>query len=471
MEFNSPEFLNIFLPLTLIFSTLFPLWTGYVLLLFSMIFYGWNSIIGLILLIFSICIVHFFRKYIKDNYKFKILASLIIITPFLFFRGSSILMGLFPSLANLQKLYPEALILPAGVSFYTFQLIGYLFDKEPNSKNIKFKHSLLFIRFFPQLIAGPIERGRDLLPQIKNIFSKKFNISEINLKNGTYLLGIGLFMKTFFSDILAASYEDFYTKGSLGALIQMFCNGSVIYFDFLGYSLIAIGLAKFFNVELTLNFRRPYASTNIAEFWRRWHITLTSWFKDYMYKPIASNFNFSKISIFACSALVFLFTALWHGFGLRFLIWGFGHFILVMISRTKNSFTDNLLIKYLCWIFTFFAVNFLWIFFFYGQENSLLFINNLFSLESFDNIVLNKRSILLPIAMIFSILFDPAKILTYEFLETKKINFNDEILRKQSTIFTRLFYKYTNKFLISIILIFTSIAFFSYSQTFVYFRF
>ena len=109
MEFNSPEFLNIFLPLTLIFSTLFPLWTGYVLLLFSMIFYGWNSIIGLILLIFSICIVHFFRKYIKDNYKFKILASLIIITPFLFFRGSSILMGLFPSLANLQKLASEKL--------------------------------------------------------------------------------------------------------------------------------------------------------------------------------------------------------------------------------------------------------------------------------------------------------------------------------------------------------------------------
>tara|TARA_B100000212_G_C27371101_1_gene532586 strand:- start:1519 stop:2307 length:789 start_codon:yes stop_codon:yes gene_type:complete len=261
------------------------------------------------------------RKYFKENYKLKILTSLIIIFPFLFFRGSSIFLDIFPSLANLQRLYPESLILPAGVSFYTFQLIGYLFDSEPDSKNIKFKHSLLLILFFPQLIAGPIERGRDLIPQIKNIFSKKFKVNEINLKNGTYLLAIGLFMKTFFSDILAASYEEFYTKGSLGALLQMFCNGSVIYFDFLGYSLIAIGLARFFNIELTLNFRRPYASTNIAEFWRRWHITLTSWFKDYIYKPIASKFNFSKLSLFSSSALVFLFTSLWHGFGLRIIIW------------------------------------------------------------------------------------------------------------------------------------------------------
>ena len=471
MEFNSAEFLNIFLPLTLLFSTLLPLWTGYVLLLFSMIFYGWNSSIGLILLILSILIVHFLRKYFKDNYEIKILASLIIISPFLFFRGSSILLNVFPSLANLQKLYPEALILPAGVSFYTFQLIGYLFDREPKSKNIKFRHSLLFILFFPQLIAGPIERGRDLIPQIKNIFSEKFKIKEINLKNGTYLLAIGLFMKTFFSDILAASYQDFYTKGSIGAILQMFCNGSVIYFDFLGYSLIAIGLAKLFNIELTLNFRRPYDSTNTAEFWRRWHITLTSWFKDYIYKPIASKFNFSKISLFSCSALVFLFTSLWHGFGLRFLIWGFGHFILVMISRTKNSFKDSLVIKYSCWIFTFLAINFLWIFFFYGQENWLLFIKNLFSYESIDNIVFNKKSILLPIAIIFSILFDPSKILSYEILEAKKINFNEEILRKESTIFTKFFYKYTNNFLLSILLIFISIAFFSFSKTFVYFRF
>ena len=471
MEFNSAEFLNIFLPLTLILCRLMPLWTGYILLFFSMIFYGWNSSIGLILLIFSIFIVHLFRKYFKFNYQFKILASLIIISPFLFFRSSSILINLYPSLANLQKLYPESFILPAGVSFYTFQLIGYLFDNKPDSKKIKFKHSLLFILFFPQLIAGPIERGKDLIPQIKSIFSKKFRIKEKNVKDGTYLLAIGLFMKTFFSDILAASYEDFYTKGSLGAFLQMLANGSVIYFDFLGYSLIAIGLAKFFNVELTLNFIRPYASTNVAEFWRRWHITLTSWFKDYLYKPIALNFNFSKVSLFASSALVFLFTSLWHGFGLRFLIWGFGHFILVIISRTKNSFKDNLIIKYVSWISTFLAVNFLWIFFFYGKENYLLFIKNLFSFISLEEIIFNKRSFLLPISIIFSILLDPARIISYEILENKKINFKDEILGKQSRFFTKIFYRYTNKFLLSILLIFTSIAFFSYSKTFVYFRF
>ena len=471
MEFNSAEFLNIFLPLILICSALMPLLSGYVLIFFSIIFYGWNSSLGLILLICSIFIVHYIRKYFKENYKFKILTSFLIISPFLFFRGSSIFLDIFPNLANLQRLYPESLILPAGVSFYTFQLIGYLFDNEPDSKNIKFKHSLLFILFFPQLIAGPIERGRDLIPQIKNIFSNKFKIKEINLKNGTYLLAIGLFMKTFFSDILAASYEEFYTKGSLGAFLQMLSNGSVIYFDFLGYSLIAIGLARFFNIELTLNFRRPYASTNIAEFWRRWHITLTSWFKDYIYKPLASKFNFSKLSLFASSALVFLFTSLWHGFGLRFMIWGLGHFMLVIISRKISSFENNLVNKYIYWILTFLSVNFLWIFFFYGQENSFQFIENLLSFESVDKIVFNKRSFLLPVSIIFSILFDPAKVINNQILETKKINFKDEILRKESELFTKLFYKFTNNFLFSILLIFTSIAFFSYSQTFVYFRF
>lgn len=471
MEFNSAEFLNIFFPLTLIFSFLFPLIAGYILIFFSMVFYGWNSSIGLILLVFSIFLIHICRKYFKENFRFKFLISLLIITPFIFFRGSSIFLQIIPSLANLQRFYPEALILPAGVSFYTFQLIGYLFDREPNSKSIKFKHSLLFILFFPQLIAGPIERGKELIPQIKNIFSNKLKFNANNIQHGTYLLGIGLFMKTFFSDILAASFNDFYTKGALGAFLQMFCNGSVIYFDFLGYSLIAIGLAKFFNIELTLNFRRPYASTNMAEFWRRWHITLTSWFKDYIYKPIAAKFNFSKTSLLISSALVFLFTSLWHGFGFRFLIWGFGHFLLVNISKKINKFHINFFTKYIYWIFTFLMVNFLWIFFFYGYDNSLLFIRNLLSFESIDILVFNRRSFLLPISIIFSILFDPAKILTYEILEKKGLNKEDEVLSKASEIFTKVFYKYTNNLIFSVLLIFTSIGFFSYSKTFIYFRF
>ena len=157
MEFNSIEFINIFFPICLLSCSVFPKQTGYILIIFSSIFYAWNSSIGFVLLIISAILVHNKRNQNKSSSLSKILLIFFLILPFLFFRSSSILIEIIPLFANINQTYPESLILPAGVSFYTFQLIGFLFDKNPESDEITLKESILFTLFFPQLIAGPIE--------------------------------------------------------------------------------------------------------------------------------------------------------------------------------------------------------------------------------------------------------------------------------------------------------------------------
>ena len=472
MEFNSVEFINIFFPICLLFCSVYPQKGGYVLLLFSSIFYAWNSTVGFFLLVFSVVVVHNFKKQeIKSNLS-KILLVIFLVLPFIFFRSSTFLIKLIPILAEINKNYPESLILPAGVSFYTFQLIGYLFDRDPQSNKTTFKESLLFILFFPQLIAGPIERAKDLIPQIRYLFSKGILFNKINIQKGLYLISLGLFLKTFFSDYLGSKFiGDFYKNGTYAAITHILSNGMVIYFDFLGYTFIALGLAKFFNLNLTLNFKRPYASICVAEFWRRWHITLTTWFKDYIYKPISSIYNYSKIIVFFSTFVVFILTAQWHGFGFRFLIWGGSHFVLVILSREISPYCKNIYSKYFLWFISFSCINFLWLFFFYDLEKSMDIFSYVFNYKSFDLNTFPKRIIwLTQIALFASLLIDPEEIVNYPKTIEKKSN-NLVIFSGISEKFTRIFLKITHNIFFSMFFIFASIAFFSYSRTFIYFRF
>ena len=472
MEFNSVEFLNIFLPLCLILCGIFPKKSGDILIIFSSIFYAWNSTIGFLLLILSVILVHHFKAN-QNHLKYsKIPLLIFLILPFIFFRSSTTLVNLIPILSEINKSYPDSLILPAGVSFYTFQLIGYLFDKNKFSERLTFKESFLFTIFFPQLIAGPIERAKDLMPQIKNIFLKGVYFDSNAIKKGLYLVSLGLFIKTFFGDYIASELQgDFYKSGSFAAITHIFSNGSVIYFDFLGYTFIAIGLAKFFNVNLTLNFKRPYASICVGEFWRRWHITLTNWFKDFIYKPLASKYKYSRLSILFSTLLVFTLTAQWHGFGFRFLVWGLSHFILVLISRRISPFCSNQFSKYLLWILSFTCINFLWLFFFYDFTKSFDIINQIFNFKLLNLEVFPKKIILLtPIAFFASLLIDPELIVNYPNTKIKDEN-ELVILKKLSQKITSIFLKYTYNYYISTFLLLSSIAFFSYSRTFIYFRF
>lgn len=235
-------------------------------------------------------------------------------------------------------------VLPIGISFYTFQTISYTVDvyrgKLKPCKN--FFDFALYVSFFPQLVAGPIERGIRFLPQVLSSRDLTFK----NFREGLYCVFWGLFMKTVIADNMADLVDPIYDINSLnqnGALvfIATYAFAIQIYCDFSGYSLIAIGLAKMMGFELMENFRRPYFSMNISDFWRRWHISLSSWFRDYMFSPLYIYFQNSKIfkgrSIHFRHLVFFMIVlfltefllGLWHGAGWNYAFFGVYHSILI----------------------------------------------------------------------------------------------------------------------------------------------
>lgn len=217
------------------------------------------------------------------------------------------------------------IILPVGISFYTFQALSYTMDVYRNDiyaeKNF-FKYAL-FVSFFPQLVAGPIERSKNLLNQLSN----PIKFSFVKARDGLLLMLWGFFLKIVLADRIAlfvdtvyASYE-IYTGGYL--IIATFLFSVQIYCDFYGYSVIAMGAAEILGIQLMENFYAPYFSTSVSDFWRNWHISLTSWFKDYLYIPLGGNKK-GKLRKYVNKMIVFLVSGLWHGAEMSFVIWGGG---------------------------------------------------------------------------------------------------------------------------------------------------
>lgn len=215
------------------------------------------------------------------------------------------------------------IILPVGISFYTFQALSYTMDVYRNEiyaeKNF-FRYAL-FVSFFPQLVAGPIERSKNLLKQLG--MPKKFNFEKV--KEGILLMLWGYFLKMILADRIAifvdSVYGDYQTFSGYYIAVATILFAIQIYCDFSGYSIIAMGAAKILDIDLMENFDAPYYSSSVAEFWRKWHISLTSWFKDYLYIPLGGSRkgkfrkNFNKM-------IVFLVSGLWHGANLSFVVWG-----------------------------------------------------------------------------------------------------------------------------------------------------
>ena len=227
------------------------------------------------------------------------------------------------------------IILPVGLSFYTFQTMSYTIDVY--RKHIKPSHNLLnflcFVSFFPQLVAGPIERARRLLPQFSK--ERKFNISES--KDGLRLILWGLFKKMIVADNVAIAVNAIYMspedQGSLSLFYASVLFFFQIYCDFSGYSDIAIGSAKLFGFKLSKNFNIPYLSRSTAEFWQRWHITLTKWFADYVYGPLAKKGNrgylIKTFALFVSMGLI----GLWHGANWTFIVFGIYQAVAISIER------------------------------------------------------------------------------------------------------------------------------------------
>ncbi len=222
----------------------------------------------------------------------------------------------------------HGLIIPAGISFYTFQKIAFVLDTLVlNQRLPKLLDYLNFAAFFPQIVAGPIERRHDLQPQMDTF---RFRWSPQDLSQGTALIALGLYFKCCLADNFATLFDPSNTRNPFAIWITSLIFGLRIYYDFAGYSLVAVGVARCLGIRLTFNFNSPYASTSITEFWRRWHITLSQWFRDYIYLPLGGKeggrwwFNL---------LVVFLVSGVWHGAGWNFVIWGALHGCMALAHR------------------------------------------------------------------------------------------------------------------------------------------
>ena len=352
MVFSSITFLFYFLPLVILSYFLSPSkLKNLTLLIFSLIFYTFGEPKYIFIMIFS-TIVDYIHALIIDKYrntlkaKIALISSIVInLSLLVFFKYSNFFISIINSIfsANLDSLN---LTLPIGISFYTFQTMSYTIDVYKNEakpqKNIL--NLATFITLFPQLVAGPIVRYVDIAKQLD---TRNSDIDKIY--NGVYRFIIGLSKKILLANNLGIIWSSIkisqYRELSiLTSWLGIICFSLQIYFDFSGYSDMAIGLGKIFGFDFLENFNFPYISKSITEFWRRWHISLGLWFRDYVYIPLGGN-KVSKLKWFRNIFIVWFLTGLWHGASFNFILWGlyFG-FILILeklfILNILNKFPD-----------------------------------------------------------------------------------------------------------------------------------
>tara|TARA_R110002033_G_scaffold134052_2_gene173930 strand:+ start:3576 stop:4976 length:1401 start_codon:yes stop_codon:yes gene_type:complete len=371
MLFNSIDFV-IFLPIVLaLYWLVVKKYQNLVLLAASYFFYGWWDWHFLALILFSSLVDYNVAKQLEitlNPSKRKVLLYISICTNlgllgffkyFNFFAENFV--EAFTILGYKLPAYRLDIILPVGISFYTFQTLSYTIDVyrkkiHPTKSVITF---LAFVSFFPQLVAGPIERAANLIPQ----FLKPRDYDKNQFFLGIRLILWGAFLKIVVADRAAiyvnTVYNNVENHDGLTFIIATILFSFQIYGDFAGYSLIAIGTAKLFNLNLMTNFNRPYFSSSIREFWQRWHISLSTWFRDYLYIPLGGNRR-SKPRWLLNILITFVISGLWHGANWTFIAWGALNGLYIIIELV---FLKKIRLGIINVFFTFLAINFSWIFF------------------------------------------------------------------------------------------------------------
>ena len=256
------------------------------------------------------------------------------------------------------------LALPLAISFFTFQQIAYLVDSyRQETEEYDFLNYAVFVTFFPQLIAGPIVHHKEMMPQFSYKKTKIVNYKNISM--GLFIFSIGLFKKVVIADTFAIwATTGFDTATSLNLLEAWVTSLSYtfqLYFDFSGYTDMAIGVALLFNIKLPTNFNSPYKAINIQDFWRRWHITLSRFLRDYIYIPLGGNRN-GELKMYNNLMITFLLGGIWHGAGWTFVFWGALHGLALVIHRLWQ-YTGILIYKWIAWFITFNFINIAWVFF------------------------------------------------------------------------------------------------------------
>ena len=402
MLFNSYEFIFVFLPICLLVF----FWVGRYgretaiawLVLASLFFYGWWNPVYLGLIILSM-IVNFWlgevlsqslspgqvnrkKGYLAIGISFNLALLAYFKYAVFFVTNLNVVTGSDFSLGNIA--------LPLAISFFTFQQVAYLVDASRGiTQEYKFIHYALFVTFFPQLIAGPIVHHKEMLPQFMKRESLKPQLE--NFVIGLTIFFIGLFKKAVLADGVAQYASPVFEAASTGDTLMFFeaWGGALaytmqLYFDFSGYSDMAIGAARLFGIRLPLNFHSPYKATNIVEFWRRWHMTLSRFLRDYLYISLGGNRR-GKTRRYMNLFITMLLGGLWHGAGWTFVVWGALHGFYLVVNHAWHRFCQVAglsaavapkAVKFMAWLVTFISVVVGWVFFRASDFDSAIVILN-----------------------------------------------------------------------------------------------
>ena len=420
MFFNSLEYF-VFLAIVLaLYYSFSHRWQNYMLLAVSYFFYGYWDYRFLSLMLIS-TVVDFYAGRIVDHAtteskrRIFLAISMIVNLTFLgFFKYFNFFIDSAERVLSAAGMGFSApvlyVILPAGISFYTFESMSYVIDvyRRKVKSTDNFFDFALFIAFFPKLVAGPIMRIDDLLPQIER---KRVVTSEYILSGVTLIL-VGLFRKVVIADAIGGVVDVIFSNPAAHTTPELlkgiYLFALQIYCDFSGYSDIARGSSRLLGMDLMLNFDHPYFSANITEFWRRWHISLSTWFRDYLYIPLGGN-RVAKWRGYLNTMIVFLVSGLWHGAAWTFVAWGglHGLFLVVhrMLSGGKAAVENKRDWRWLLSVvFTFHCVLFAWIFFrAHGFGQAFAFINGIVALRGMETLGTVLPSILIPWLLLFAI--------------------------------------------------------------------
>ena len=374
MLFSSLIFLYCFLPVVLLLILLSKKsWHNWILLFASLFFYAWGGVSFTILLIASILINYIIGLLIdrhRKNQKAKIYLAIGVSLNLLLlaiFKYANFLVDNINALGygiGFPKIELDPILLPLGISFFTFQAISYIVDvyQERSFVQKNLPNLALYIALFPQLIAGPIVRYHDIAKQIV-----QRSLSWPKFASGIERFIVGLGKKVLLANNFALIADEVFAVSPanldpLAAWFGLLCYTLQIYFDFSGYSDMAIGLGRMFGFDIPENFNFPYIARSVREFWRRWHISLSNWFRDYLYIPLGGN-RISEASTYFNLLIVFFLTGLWHGASWNFVFWGLFHGFFMVIERLGFG----RILKKIWWpfanLYTLLVVMIAWVFF------------------------------------------------------------------------------------------------------------
>lgn len=415
MLFSSLTFLIVFLPLVFVlYAGGNNIWKNSVLMVTSLIFYAWGGVSYSIILVLSILLNFFIGRKVRKHRKGWLIAGVVLNLAILVtFKYLDFF------IENLNLLFDAGIPLtkiplPLGVSFFTFHGISFLTDiyRSEKEEPIRLDETTLYICFFPQLVAGPIIRYHDIIDQIRTR-----TITLTGLNHGIQRFILGLFKKVVIANSVGALADQIMNENpgdlsSPAAWLGIIAYTLQIYYDFSGYSDMAIGLGSMLGFRIPENFNYPYIASSIQEFWRRWHISLSTWFRDYLYIPLGGNRK-GNTRTYINLGIIFILTGFWHGATWSFVFWGVFHGFFMIIERL---FLGDLLKKIpsvIGWIYTMLVVMIAWVFFRiesfpeafeYAQLLFSFKTEGITSLENLDN----EKIVTLFTALLFSIPFYPA---------------------------------------------------------------